>query len=101
MFGKTKKGKNFQGKSVRNASKGAGSAKQLFPVDKPFLVTIAVLLAFGLLMIMSAGVSYGQVRFDDSYYFFKQQILGLLVGAVVLYITANIDYHLWRRLVMP
>src|SRR5690606_2859414 len=70
-------------------------------LDRPFLVTVAILLAFGLLMIMSAGVSYGQVRFDDSYYFFKQQIIGLLVGGVVLYITTNIDYHLWRRLVMP
>lgn len=96
MFGKTKKRK-----SAPASSKGAVVTKQLFPVDKPFLVTIAVLLAFGLLMIMSAGVSYGQVRFDDSYYFFKQQVVGLMVGAAVLYITATIDYHLWRRLVMP
>lgn len=98
MFGKNK---NKKIKKPASPVKEKGGKKQLFPVDKPFLVTVAILLAFGLLMIMSAGVSYGQVRFDDSYYFFKQQILGLAVGAVVLYITASIDYHLWRRLVMP
>lgn len=103
MFSKKKKAHSVPKKKVtalKKDSSGVGR-RQLFPVDKPFLVTMAILLAFGLLMIMSAGVSYGQVRFDDSYYFFKQQILGLVIGGVVLYITANIDYHLWRRLVMP
>lgn len=101
MFGKNKKTKNNKTVKVPASQKGPTPKKQLFPVDKPFLVTIAILLAFGLLMIMSAGVSYGQVRFGDSYYFFKQQILGLFVGSIVLYITANIDYHIWRKLVMP
>ncbi len=94
-------------KPVRKATKTKPLTKKriftesAFPVDKPFLVTIAILLAFGLLMIMSAGVSYGQVRFDDSYYFFKQQLLGLTVGAIALFITSKIDYHLWRPLVVP
>lgn len=102
MFGKNKKNNSSVKKASSAAKKiSAGGRQQLFPLDKPFLVTIVILLAFGLLMIMSAGVSYGQVRFDDSYYFFKQQILGLIVGGGVMYITANIDYHLWRRLVMP
>jgi cell division protein FtsW len=81
--------------------KKAPVKKVLFPLDRPFLVTVCVLLTFGLLMIMSAGVSYGQVRFDDSYYFFKQQILGLLVGGVVLYIASQIDYHFWQRFAVP
>lgn len=100
MFSKNKKPKVKKSISP-SKEKGVTATRKLFPVDKPFIVTVAILLAFGLLMIMSAGVSYGQVRFDDSYYFFKQQILGLLVGGAVLYVTANIDYHLWRRLVMP
>lgn len=100
MWNKNKKSKKTFSPAPKEKGAAAGK-RHFFPMDKPFLVTVAILLAFGLLMIMSAGVSYGQVRFDDSYYFFKQQILGLLVGGAILYVTANIDYHLWRRLVMP
>lgn len=99
MFKKKSLSKGITHKKSREKSLPA--AKQLFAMDKPFLITVAILLAFGLLMIMSAGVSYGQVRFDDSYYFFKQQTLGLVVGGCIMYLTASIDYHWWRRLVIP
>lgn len=72
-----------------------------FPMDKPFLITVCILLAFGLLMIMSAGVAYGQVRFGDSYHFFKNQIISLFFGGMSLYIFSKIDYRFWRPFVGP
>lgn len=70
-------------------------------MDKKLLFAILLLLGIGLLMIASAGVFYGRARFDDAYYFFKQQLLGLSVGLPLLYFLQRIDYHVWRRFVVP
>jgi hypothetical protein len=76
-------------------------ARPRFPMDKPFLITVCILLAFGLLMIMSAGVAYGQARFGDSYHFFKNQIGSLFFGGISLYVFSKIDYRFWRPFVGP
>lgn len=73
----------------------------LKPLDRPFLLVILTLLGIGLMMIASVGVVYGQVRFGDEYYFFKQQLVGLGAGLLFLYIFQRIDYRVWRRFVVP
>ena len=70
-------------------------------IDRPLLIAILILLCIGLLMIASAGVFYGRVRFGDAYYFFKQQLLGLGVGLILLYIFQRVHYLAWRRFVVP
>lgn len=70
-------------------------------IDRKLLLAILVLLGIGLLMIASAGVLYGRTRFDDAYHFFKQQLIGLSVGLVFLYVFQRIDYRVWRRFVVP
>lgn len=70
-------------------------------IDRPLLIVILVLLGIGLLMIASAGVLYGRTRFGDAYYFFKQQLLGLSVGLIFLYIFSRINYQVWKRFVVP
>lgn len=70
-------------------------------IDRPLLIAIFILLSIGLLMIASAGVFYGRVRFGDSYYFFKQQLLGLSVGLVFLYVFQRVHYLTWKRFVVP
>lgn len=70
-------------------------------IDRKLFFAILILLGIGLLMIASAGVSYGMARFNDAYYFFKQQLLGLGIGLLFLFIFQRIDYHIWRRFVVP
>lgn len=70
-------------------------------IDRRLLMAILILLGIGLMMVASAGVVYGQVRFGDSYHFFKQQLLGLCVGLVLLYVFQRIDYRAWQKLVVP
>lgn len=69
--------------------------------DRTLFFTLLTLLGIGLIMIASAGVVYGRVRFGDDYYFLKQQLLGLGVGLLFLYILQKIDYHVWQRFVVP
>jgi cell division protein FtsW len=70
-------------------------------IDRPLLIAILILLGIGLLMIASAGVLYGRTRFGDAYYFFKQQLLGLGIGLVLLYVFSRIHYRVWQRFVVP
>lgn len=69
--------------------------------DRVLKLILFLLLGTGLTMIASAGVSYGNVRFDDPYYFFKQQLIGLGVGTLLLLICERIPYALWQKLVIP
>lgn len=71
-------------------------------VDKVLLGVVFSLMAFGLIMISSAGIIYSQTRFGDDYWFFKHQLLyGVLPGLIVLYFFQKIDYHLWKKLAVP
>lgn len=69
--------------------------------DRPLFFSILTLLGIGLIMIASAGVVYGRVRFGDDYYFLKQQLLGLGVGLLLLFILQQIHYRVWQRFVVP
>lgn len=72
-----------------------------FNFDRPLFFALLSLLGLGLIMIASAGVVYGRVRFGDDYYFLKEQLLGLGVGLAFLLILQQIDYRVWRRFVLP
>lgn len=69
--------------------------------DRALLLTVFLLLGAGLLMVASAGVAYGSIRFDDGYYFFKRQLIGVGVGLLFLYVFQRIPYRFWRRIAVP
>jgi cell division protein FtsW len=85
---------------------GSKFRKTFFPTsggtsDRWLKLSVFALIGIGLLMIASAGVSYGNIRFNDPYYFFKEQLLGLGVGLVFLFIAERIPYTVWRKFVVP
>ena len=69
--------------------------------DQILLYTVFALLAFGLIMIASAGIAYSRTRFGDSYFFFKRQLLGVSIGLIVLYLTQRINYKFWKKISFP
>ncbi|MEI6650524.1 MAG: putative lipid II flippase FtsW [Candidatus Moraniibacteriota bacterium] len=70
-------------------------------VDRQFLLTVFLLLGVGLIMVGSAGVAYGNLRFADGYYFFKRQLLGVGIGLVAMIVTVRIPYRFWRKASIP
>ena len=65
--------------------------------DRHFLILLAVLLVFGLVVLASASAPLGFAKFNDTFFFLKRQVLfGLLPGIVLFLILARFDY---RRLV--
>ncbi len=69
--------------------------------DRPLFLAVLFLLGIGLLMVASAGVSYGNVRFGDEYYFLKRQLLGFSVGMFFLWLFQKIPYAFWRKVSVP
>jgi cell division protein FtsW len=71
-------------------------------IDRSVLFAVLAILAFGLIMIASAGFGYSKIRFGDSYYFFKRQLFfGVIPGLLALYATQKIHYGFWKKISLP
>ncbi|TES89480.1 MAG: cell division protein FtsW [Anaerolineales bacterium] len=70
-------------------------------IDVPLLLATFTLVIFGLLMVFSASWDFSFLVYDSHTYMFTQQVKWLCVGVVISLVTAWMDYHYWRRLVVP
>ena len=67
-------------------------------IDAPFAIIVAILVAFGLVMVFSASYATALYRFDDSFKFIRQQAIFAAGGFVVmLFVGFKIDYHFLHR----
>ncbi|TCW37650.1 putative lipid II flippase FtsW [Laceyella sacchari] len=57
------------------------------------------LLGIGLIMVFSASYFKGYVDLQDSYYFFKKQLVYGLLGLVLFFVVSNIPYQVYRKYV--
>ena len=55
------------------------------------------LLAFGLIMVLSAGAVRGYNATQDSYYYFSQQLKWAAFGGAGAILMARVPYTFWRR----
>ena len=70
-------------------------------IDRPFLILVLALLAFGIVMGFSAGYSYAGYKYDDSLYFFKRNLLFAALGIVAMFLTLYIPIEGIRLLTFP
>lgn len=70
-------------------------------LDFILFFTVIALLSFGVIMVYSSSAVSAYVNFNDSYYFFKRQIIWVTLGIIAMLFTLNIDYHVWRKLAAP
>lgn len=61
--------------------------------DYIFLICVAILVVFGLIMLSSASSDLGKIKFNDTYYYLKHQIIyGLIFGIIGFSITSLLYY---------
>ncbi|MFP4975665.1 stage V sporulation protein E [Paenibacillus sp. CN-4] len=65
------------------------------------LIPILCLLTIGMIMVYSAGSVLGFRNYGDPFYFVKRQLLFAGLGLVAMYVTANTDYRVWRKMARP
>ncbi len=72
------------------------------PVDVPLLLIVITLIVFGLVMVFSASTDFSFMVLDEApTYMFVHQVLYVGLGLVVAAVLSLIDYHFYRRLVVP
>ncbi len=66
-------------------------------IDYAFLFLIMLLLSIGLVMLLSASAPPGAAKYNDSYYFFKKQLLFVAVGLTGMVVVSKIDYRIYKK----
>lgn len=56
-----------------------------------------LLLGFGLVMVFSTSYYIGLTDFDDTYYFFRKQLIFAVIGLVLFFLFSNIPYIFYRK----
>lgn len=66
--------------------------------DRTFLALLGGVLLLGFVLLASASGPAGFVKFNDTYYFFKHQIIfGLVPGLIGFFLACRIPYATYRR----
>ncbi|MCH5153909.1 MAG: putative lipid II flippase FtsW [Clostridiales bacterium] len=64
-----------------------------------WLVTVTLLLvAFGVLMVYSAGSYTGERIYGTEYFYVYKQLMGAALGMAAMFLFSRIDYHVLHRL---
>ncbi len=66
-------------------------------IDQPLVYISAGIIIFGLIMLSSASSVIAYNTYHDSYYFFKHQLFGLVLGLFGAWFFSRVDYHIWRK----
>ncbi|MBI3588905.1 MAG: cell division protein FtsW [Candidatus Liptonbacteria bacterium] len=70
--------------------------------DYLLLAVIFILTIFGLVMLSSASSELGKIRFNDSYYYLKHQVIsGLLIGLIGFFVAYKFYYPNYKKLALP
>jgi cell division protein FtsW len=65
--------------------------------DRNLIITVGIIIVFGLIMLSSATSAVAYVKYQDSYYFLKHQLFGLALGIAAFWFFSRVDYHRWRK----
>ncbi len=68
-------------------------------IDKPLFILTIILLAFGVMMVGSASSLKAYVSMGDSYYYFKRQILFIIIGLIATFIIIKTPIKRYRNII--
>lgn len=69
--------------------------------DYLLLVAVVLLSIIGTIFIYSASNYSAKKTYGDEYYFVKKQVIGVLLGIVVMICTSIFDYNKLKKFVIP
>lgn len=70
-------------------------------IDSWLMVTVLSLVCIGLVMVYSASSFEAALYYGDAAYIFERQLMGVVLGVIVMLVMMRIDYRVWRRFSLP
>ena len=67
------------------------------PADFLLFLTLILLVGLGVSVLFSASYYYAEKLTRDAYYFFRRQIVFIILGCITAIIAANTPLELWKR----
>ena len=71
--------------------------KPMKPADKWFLFAVLALMFLSLVVVYSASASWAELRFRNPAYFLRSHLFKVVIGMVLIFIVAKVDYHRYRK----
>lgn len=65
--------------------------------DKLLIMTVFLIVIFGLISLASASSVMAYKNFGDAYYYFNHQLFGVGVGLAAFVFFSRLDYRIWRK----
>jgi cell division protein FtsW len=69
--------------------------------DRWLVLAVLLLSVFGLVMLTSTSSITAYQTYQDSYYFLKHQIIHFIIGGLLFWLAARVDYRRWQSLALP
>ncbi len=69
--------------------------------DKGLYIVVGLLVVFGLVMLASASSIVAYNKYQDTYHFFKPQLLSVAIGGLAFWFFSRIDYRRLRVFALP
>src|SRR4051794_23967881 len=70
-------------------------------IDKPLLVTVIILVVFGLIAVYDSSVVQALQDFGDKYYYIKQQLIWVVLGFIAMGFFSRFNYHYLKIIALP
>lgn len=67
------------------------------PIDFVLLIIVLMMLALGIIMVMSASSPTSLAETGSSYDYVKTQALSAVLGLIAMIIISKIDYRIYKR----
>lgn len=67
------------------------------PYDFTVIITVALLVITGIIMVFSSSFSSAMVRQGDGYHFLKRNLIWASIGSFAMYFCAKIKYWHWAK----
>jgi len=63
--------------------------------------SIILLVLIGFIFVYSASSYSASINYNNKYYFLIKQVIGAVIGGIVLILTSKIDYHIYQKYKIP
>lgn len=67
------------------------------PIDFVLLIVVFIMLALGIIMVMSASSPRSIAETGESYEYVKTQALSACLGLIAMFVISKIDYKIYKK----